>query len=129
MKTTTLPLLKINSLIKSLEEKLETSENLEFADVLQTLQEIFGPLIAEFEGCVVMPDLTINVPDDKECEEENKESNIDWEQRRFELIKAAMQGRISAMDKNMDFDSFKTSIARFSIKMADEQIERMKNFW
>lgn len=129
MKTTSLPLLKINSIIKTLEERLESTDDNELADVLNTLQETFGPLIAEYEGCLVMPDLTINVPGDKECKEENKESSIDWEQRRFELIKAAMQGRISTMDKNCQFESFMTSIARFSIKMADEQIERMKNFW
>lgn len=46
---------------------------------------------------------------------------IDWEQRRFELAKDAMNGRL-AIDDNWD----KESLCRWCIAIADEMIKQLK---
>ena len=46
---------------------------------------------------------------------------IDWEQRRFELAKDAMNGRL-AIDDNWD----KESLCRWCIGIADEMIKQLK---
>lgn len=46
---------------------------------------------------------------------------IDWEQRRFELAKDAMKGRL-AIDDNWD----KESLCRWCIAIADEMIKQLK---
>lgn len=62
--------------------------------------------------------------DDVEILQERSD-NIDWEQRRYELVKAAMQGfcsnphqQIMAADSNM--------VAEWSIGFADSLIEKLK---
>lgn len=55
---------------------------------------------------------------------------IDWEQRRFELAKAAMQGMLSNPTYDVYDNSFSddnaTLIASSSIKYADELIKQLK---
>lgn len=47
---------------------------------------------------------------------------IDWEQRRFELVKAAMQGLLSCPD----VDGTPDDISEWSITQADALIEKLK---
>lgn len=61
-----------------------------------------------------------------DTDSDSEDSDIDWEQRRYELTKAAMQGRVSALDKNFNFDDMVRPIARDSIKMADAVIKEFK---
>ena len=119
MKTFNLPLQHLFSLIQSMEDE---NSNSELANQLKELKEILNPLFEEYKDCCMMPDIPVNYGE----EGGNEENEIDWEQRRYELTKAAMEGRIACFDKQVDFNSFTTSIARFSVKMADEQIRVLK---
>ena len=122
-----LPLFSIYSLIQKLEEMsnnpVAAEEHKELLSALGFLKESFMPLINEFKDCNSMPDLDVTV--DSERELDNKD--IDWEQRKYELSKAAMQGRISALDKNTNYRAVMNSIAKDSIKMADTLINELKD--
>lgn len=75
-------------------------------------------------------DTCLNVFDDLRnlvaeiCEEEK---NIDWEQRRYEIAREAMNGFISApvVDGAVPNPSFK-DIATFSVRLADALIKELK---
>ena len=121
-----LPLYSINSLINSLEELASNPEVAnqykELLSALNILKDSFMPLIEEFKDCNNMPDIEALI--DPENEQDNH--GIDWEQRRYELTKAAMQGRVSALDKNVNYRAVMQSIAKDSLKMADTVIAEMK---
>lgn len=119
MKTFNLPLQHLFSLIQSMEKG---NANSELASQLKELKEILNPLFEEYKDCYMMPDIPVSYGE----EDGNEEKEIDWEQRRYELTKAAMEGRIACFDKQVDFDGFTTSIAQFCVKMADEQIRVLK---
>ena len=57
------------------------------------------------------------------------EKYIDWEQRRYELVKAAMQGytaNSAVYDKFDDVEFMLDAIKDTSIKLADEMIKQLK---
>ena len=56
---------------------------------------------------------------------QEKSSDIDWEQRRYELAKAAMMGNIGNSDENI-CNMVIPTIVKFSIKCADEMIKQLK---
>ena len=124
-----LPLSSIFSLIQDMEEiaknpaTAEQFKNIQGA--LNMLKETFMPLIDEYKGYCMLPDIDATVDVDSD-ETENHEEEIDWEQKRFELIKAAMQARISALEKNFNFRSVMPSIAKESIEMADTMLKQLK---
>lgn len=56
---------------------------------------------------------------------QERSDNIDWEQRRYELVKAAMQGFCSNPHQQiMDADS--NMVAEWSIGFADSLIKKLK---
>ena len=57
------------------------------------------------------------------------EKTIDWEQRRYELAKEAMNGILSnsRWDKVSDIGFFKSNVVGNAISYADEIIEKIKN--
>ena len=56
---------------------------------------------------------------------QERSDNIDWEQRRYELLKAAMQGFCSNPHQQiMDADS--NMVAEWSIGFADSLIKKLK---
>ena len=124
--TITLPLYSIYSLIQNMEEMANNPETAkQYKDLLSTLdmlKDTFMPLLEEFKDCIDMPNIDAMVDTDSD----SGDSDIDWEQRRYELTKAAMQGRVSALDKNFNFDAMVRPIAMDSIKMADAVIKELK---
>ena len=124
--TITLPLYSIYSLIQNMEEMANNPETAkQYEDLLSALdmlKDTFMPLIDEFKDCINMPNIDAMVDTDSD----SGDSDIDWEQRRYELTKAAMQGRVSALDKNFNFDAMVRPIAMDSIKMADAVIKELK---
>ena len=127
--TIKLPLSSIYSLIRDLEETTGNPAIAEHLDKMQEainmLKETFMPLIDQFEDCMSMPNIDAVV--DTDCEDgEGTGVQIDWEQRRFELIKAAMQGQISTIDKNFDYRSIMPTIAKEAIEMADTMMQKLK---
>ena len=125
------PLLSIYSLIQNMEKMASVPETAkQYEDLLSTLEvlkETFMPLINEFKDCMNMPDIDATIDTDDVDSEDNGNNGIDWEQRRFELTKAAMQGRVSALDKNFNYSAMMPSIAKDSIKMADIIIKELKS--
>ena len=126
--TITLPLYSIYSLIQNMEEMAnnpETAKQYEnLLSALDMLKDTFMPLLEEFKDCIDMPNIDAMVDTDSD----SGDSDIDWEQRRYELTKAAMQGRVSALDKNFNFDAMVRPIAMDSIKMADAVIKELKKY-
>ncbi len=124
--TIKLPLYSIYSLIQKMEEMANNPETAkQYEDLLSALdmlKDTFMPFIDEFKDCLYMPNIDAVVDTDSD----SGDSDIDWEQRRYELTKAAMQGRVSALDKNFNFDAMVRPIARDSIKMADAVIRELK---
>lgn len=124
--TIKLPLYSIYSLIQNMEEIVNNPETAkQYGDLLSALdmlKDTFMPLIEEFKDCIDMPNIDAMVDTDSD----SGDSDIDWEQRRYELTKAAMQGRVSALDKNFNFDAVVRPIAMDSIKMADAVIKELK---
>lgn len=124
--TIKLPLYSIYSLIQRMEEMANNPEAAkQYEDLLSALdmlKDTFMPFIDEFKDCLNMPNIDAVVDTDSD----SRDSDIDWEQRRYELTKAAMQGRVSALDKNFNFDAMVRPIARDSIKMADAVIKELK---
>lgn len=124
--TIKLPLSTINFLIQNIEEMAndpETAKRYEgFLSAMEMLKETFMPLIDEFKDCIMMPDIDATV-DTGDIDSEN---GINWEQRRYELTKAAMQGRVSALDKNFNYNAVMPTIAKDSIKMADTIIKELR---
>ena len=127
--TIKLPLLSIYSLIQNMEKMANVPETAkQYEDLLSTLEvlkETFMPLTNEFKDCLMMPDIDAAIDTDDIDSEDNGNNGIDWEQRRYELTKAAMQGRISALDKNVNYRAVMPSIAKDSIKMADTVIKEL----
>ncbi len=127
--TIKLPLLSIYSLIQNMEKMANVPETAkQYEDLLSTLEvlkETFMPLINEFKDCLMMPDIDAAIDTDDIDSEDYGNNGIDWEQRRYELTKAAMQGRISALDKNVNYRAVMPSIAKDSIKMADTVIKEL----
>lgn len=123
--TIKLPLYSICTLIQDIEKKANNPETADqykdLISALNTLKEAFGPLIDEYKDCLDMPDIDATVDTGNDPED----NGIDWEQRRYELAKAAMQGRVSALDKNFNFDAMIRPIANDSIKMADAVIKEL----
>lgn len=124
--TIKLPLYSIYSLIQKMEEMANNPETAkQYEDLLSALdmlKDTFMPFIDEFKDCLYMPNIDAVVDTDSD----SGDSDINWEQRRYELTKAAMQGRVSALDKNFNFDAMVRPIARDSIKMADAVIRELK---
>ena len=56
---------------------------------------------------------------------QEKSSDIDWEQRRFELAKAAMMGIMGNCDENLCQMEI-PKIVKITIKCADEMIKQLK---
>nr|DAS98514.1 MAG TPA: N-hydroxyarylamine O-acetyltransferase [Caudoviricetes sp.] len=54
-----------------------------------------------------------------------RSSDIDWEQRRYELAKAAMQGYCIALGINDDSETYE-DIAIGSLRVADALIKKLK---
>ena len=54
-----------------------------------------------------------------------KSSDIDWEQRRYELAKAAMMGIMGNCDENLCQMEI-PKIVKITIKCADEMIKQLK---
>ncbi|MBO7593047.1 MAG: hypothetical protein J6T00_06770 [Bacteroidaceae bacterium] len=127
-----LPLLSIYSLIQKIEEMekdpatAEQFRNLQHA--LNDLRETFLPLIDKYKNCDNMPNLDADVEVDapKQTTKKDYDAQVEWEYRRFELVKAAMQGRVSALDLKYDYRSVMPNIARDSIKMADTLLEEFR---
>ena len=59
--------------------------------------------------------------DGEECYLSTKENLIDWEERRFQLVKAAMQGNFP----QTSFD--KESFCRYCISVANEMINQLNS--
>lgn len=55
-----------------------------------------------------------------------KEKIIDWEQRRYELTKSAMQGILTNMTRGSAFSDYEDRVAIQSIKYADAIIDKLK---
>ena len=129
--TIKLPLLSIYSLIQDMEKMAAVPETAkQYEDLLSTLEvlkETFMPLINEFKDYNNMPDIDADIDTDDMDSEGARNNDIDWEQRRYELTKAAMQGRVSALDKNFNYRAVMPSIAKDSIKMADIIIKELAN--
>ena len=129
--TIKLPLLSIYSLIQNMEKMANDPETAkQYEDLLSTmeaLKETFMPLINEFKDCLNMPDIDATIDTDDMDPEGSENSGIDWEQRKYELTKAAMQGRVSALEMNFNYSAVMLSIARDSIKMADTVIKELRN--
>ena len=127
--TIKLPLLSIYSLIQNMVKMANDPETAkQYEDLLSTmeaLKETFMPLINEFKDCLNMPDIDATIDTDDMDPEGSENSGIDWEQRRYELTKAAMQGRVSALEMNFNYSAVMLSIARDSIKMADTVIKEL----
>ena len=127
--TIKLPLLSIYSLIQNMEKMANDPETAkQYEDLLSTmeaLKETFMPLINEFKDCLNMPDIDATIDTDDMDPEGSENSGIDWEQRKYELTKAAMQGRVSALEMNFNYSAVMLSIARDSIKMADTVIKEL----
>lgn len=127
--TIKLPLLSIYSLIQNMEKMANDPETAkQYEDLLSTmeaLKETFMPLINEFKDCLNMPDIDATIDTDDMDPEGSENNGIDWEQRRYELTKAAMQGRVSALEMNFNYSAVMLSIARDSIKMADTVIKEL----
>ena len=125
--TIKLPLLTIHSLIQDMEEMAknpETAKRYEgLLSSLDIIKEAFMPLIEEFKDCIMMPDIEATFDTDSQ---DDRNNDIDWEQRRYELTMAAMQGRVSALEKNYNYRAVMPSIAKDSIKMADTVIEELR---
>lgn len=128
--TIKLPLSSIYSLIQNMEKMANAPETAkQYEDLLSTLEvlkETFMPLINEFKDCIMMPDIDAAIDTDDVDSDNNGSNAIDWEQRRYELVKAAMQGRVSALDKNFNYRAVMPTIAKDSIKMADTIIKELK---
>lgn len=124
--TIRIPLLSIYSLIQNMEEMaknpISAEEHKELLSALSVLKESFMPLINEFKDYNRMPDIDATV----DVEMESGTNGIDWEQRRYELTKAAMQGRVSALDKSYNYRAVMNTIAKDSVKMADTVINELK---
>lgn len=127
-----LPLHSIYSLIQNI-EKMEndpaTAEQFrKLQNTLIDLKETFMPLIEKYKNCDCMPNLDadIDVDSPKQAAKKGLDAQIDWEYRRFELVKAAMQGRVSALDAKFDYRSVMSNIAKDSIKMADSLLEELQ---
>lgn len=56
---------------------------------------------------------------------QEKSSDIDWEQRRFELAKAAMTGIMGNCDEQLCQMEI-TKIVKITIECADEMIKQLK---
>jgi hypothetical protein len=129
--TIKLPLSSIYSLIQNMEKMASVPETAkqheDLLSTLEVLKETFMPLINEFKDCMNMPDIDAMIDSDDVDSEDNGNNGIDWEQRRYELTKAAMQGRVSALDKNFNYSAVMPSIAKDSIKMADIIIKELAN--
>ena len=128
--TIKLPLYSIYSLINDIEEMANNPETAEqyknLQSALNSLKEAFMPLINEYKDCCNMPDIHATVGSGNDIEDEDGDQPY-WDDKRFELIKAAMQGRLAATDRKLGFQkSFVASIARDAILMADTLIEEMK---
>lgn len=97
-------------------------------NTLIDLKETFMPLIEKYKNCDCMPNLDadIDVDSPKQAAKKGLDAQIDWEYRRFELVKAAMQGRVSALDAKFDYRSVMSNIAKDSIKMADSLLEELQ---
>lgn len=125
--TISLPLYSIYSLIRELDELKENPETAkQFEGILSSLnalKETFMPLIDEYKDCMNMPDIDATIDSDSDI---NTNSDIDWEQRRYELTKAAMQGRISSLEKNFNYKSMMPTIAKEAVMMAETMIKEMK---
>ena len=125
-----LPLYSIFSLIHEMEELAKNPATAELyknmQDALDQLKVAFKPLLEEFANCLNIPDVDATIDTEAKVPERS-ENTIDWEQRRFELIKSAMQGRLASVDHRFGFQkSFIDSIARDSVKMADSMLEQLK---
>ena len=128
--TIKLPLYSIYSLINDIEEMANNPETAEqynnLQSALNSLKEAFMPLINEYKDCINMPDIHATVDSDDDVEDADSHQPY-WPDKRFELIKAAMQGRLAAIDPKHGFQkSFVAAIAREAILMADTLIEEMK---
>lgn len=128
--TVKLSLFSIYSLIQDLEKMTPDSVSEErykaMQEALNMLKETFMPLIDQYKDCCCMPDVDVDI--DTDSDDSEKEKNKDyWEQKRFELIKSALQGRLAAVDTKYGFEkSYVRKIAREAILMADIMIEELK---
>jgi hypothetical protein len=128
--TVKLPLFTIYSLIQDMEKMANDPKTAKqyknLLSAMDILKESFMPLIDELKNSIIMPEIDATVDTADLDSERNEDNSIDWEQRRYELAKAAMQGRVSALDKNYNFDAVMPTIAKHSIKMADILIEELR---
>lgn len=59
--------------------------------------------------------------DVEECNLSTKESLIDWEERRFQLVKSAMQGNFPQASSDKEL------FIKYCIAIADEMINQLKS--
>lgn len=123
-----LPLYSIYSLIQDMEKMSNdpkmAEQYIRMQDALGVLKDTFMPLINEYKDCLNMPNI------DAELDTENgskSEGKTERDERRFELIKSALQGRLAAIDPRFGFDrSIVRKIAREAIFMADIMLEELE---
>lgn len=98
--------------------KLEEQNNEVSHEALTTLKDIFAPLLEECSDCLCPPTYELDASDSTSIS--NSTSEIDWEQRRYEIAKSAMQAYIT----HGNYD--KNAIARMAVQDADKLIAKLK---
>lgn len=98
--------------------KLEEQDNEVSRETLTTIKEIFAPLLEECNDCLCPPTYKLDASDSASIS--NSTSEIDWEQRRYEIAKSAMQAYIT----HGNYD--KNAIARMAVQDADKLIAKLK---
>ena len=123
-----LPLYSIYSLIQDMEKMgndpkmAEKYKSMQAA--LSVLKDTFMPLINEYKDCCNMPDIDAEFDTENGGENDEKKER---DERRFELIKSAIQGRLAAIDPRFGFQrSLVRNVAKEAILMADVMLEELE---
>lgn len=78
-----IPMMEILNVIHSLENQNDEKSK----EILETLNDIFGPLLEESKNFCYPPTYEMEVEDEENSSMESSDENVDWEQRRYELVK------------------------------------------
>lgn len=108
--------------------KLKDQDTPECNDVLEKVQEIFGPLLEMNKDALCAPIYNIEVEDDLN-EESNQDpgKEIDWEQRRYELVKDMYVAHMQSIPNfnRQNSEVMKNLLIHFT-RQADFIIEALK---
>ncbi|MBO7233873.1 MAG: hypothetical protein J6V13_02660 [Paludibacteraceae bacterium] len=98
--------------VQNIMHKLEEQDNEVAREALSKIKDIFAPLLEEGNDCLCPPTCELEVLDSS--------SKIDWEERRYEIAKAAMHAYLTR--GNYD----KNAIPQMAIRDADKLIKELK---